>query len=115
MSIKVLFLATDENKMQLMHLLLNAIHTHKAGNDVAVVLECASTRLLIGLADGSIELPLFEKALKLGIIDHACKACTTSFSAIEAAEKLGVPRKGPLSGHTDLLEFVSAGYQIISF
>ncbi len=112
---KVLFLATDKNKMQLMHLLLNAIHAHEAGNDVTVVLECASTRLLIGLADQSIKLPLFNKALELGIIDHACKACTTSFSAVEAAKKLEVPLKGPLHGHTNLLEFMSAEYWVVTF
>ena len=112
---KYLFLATDENKMQLYHLLLNAINFHENGDRVAVVLECASPKLLIGIADGSIKLPVFGKAMELGLIDHACKACTAAFSATEAATKLGVPLKGDLSGHTDLYRFTADGFSIITF
>ena len=115
MTMKYLFLATDDNKMQLYHLLLNANNFHESGHDVAVVLECASPKLLIGIADGTIKLPLFDKAMENKIIDHACKACTSVFSATEAAEKLGVPLKGELSGHTNLLSFVARGYSIITF
>ena len=112
---KYLFLATDENKMQLYHLLLNAINFHEHDHEVAVVLECASPKLLIGIADGSIKLPVFDKAMDLGIIDHACKACSAAFSATEAAQKLGVPLKGELSGHSDLLKFAQDGYTILTF
>ncbi|MFW9926040.1 MAG: cytoplasmic protein, partial [Candidatus Thorarchaeota archaeon] len=110
-----LFLATDDNKMQLYHLLLNAINFHENGHEVKTVLECASPKLLIGIADGTIKLPVFDKAMELDIIDHACKACTSAFSATEAAQKLGVPLKGELNGHSDLLKFVGAGYAIITF
>jgi hypothetical protein len=112
---KYMFLATDENKMQLMHILLNANNFHEKGHEVAVVLECASPKILIGIVDGSIRLPMFDKAMNYGIIDHACKACTTNFSATEAAEKLGVPLRGELSGHSDLSRFADAGYSIITF
>jgi len=112
---KYVFLATDDNKMQLYHLLLNAINFHEHGHEVKTVLECASPKLLISIADGSIKLPLFEKAMELEIIDHACKACTASFSATEAAEKLGVPLKGELSGHSDMLKFIGNGYSLFTF
>ena len=112
---KYLFLATDENKMQLYHLLLNAINFHEHGHEVAAVLECASPKLLIGIVDGSIKLPVFDKAMDLGIIDHACKACSAAFSATEAAQKLGVLLRGELSGHSDLLKFAQNGYTILTF
>ncbi len=112
---KYVFLATDDNKMQLYHLLLNAVNFHEKGHEVTTVLECASPKLLIGIADGTIKLPLFGKAMELGIIDHACKACTATFSATEAAQKLGVPIKGELSGHSDLLKFVEDEYSIFTF
>lgn len=112
---KYLFLATDDNKMQLYHLLLNAINFHENGHEIAAVLECASPKLLIGIADGSIKLPVFDKAMELEIIDHACKACTASFNATEAAEKLGVTLKGELKGHSDLLKFTDTGFSIITF
>ena len=112
---KYLFVATDDNKMQLYHLLLNAINFKEKGHDVAVILECASPKLLIGIADGSIKLPVFNKAMQLGIIDQACKACSMAFSATDAAEKLGVPLKGELSGHSDLLPFVEDAYAIVTF
>ena len=112
---KFVCLATDDNKMQLYHLLLNAINFHEKGHEVAVVLECASPKLLIGIVEGSITLPLFEKAMGLGIIDHACKACTASFEATEAAQKLGVPLKGELSGHSDMLQFLENGYSLFTF
>ena len=112
---KYVFLATDDNKMQLYHLLLNAINFHENGHEVAVVLECASPKLLIGIVDGSIKLPLFGKAIELGIIDHACKVCTATFSATEAAEQLGVPIKGELSGHSDMLKFIGDGYSLFTF
>jgi hypothetical protein len=104
---KYMFLATEDNKMQLMHILLNANHFHDSGHKVAVVLECASPSLLIGIEDGSIKLPLFNKAMENGIIDHACKACTAQFS--------GVPIMGELQGHSNLLRFVEEGYSIIRF
>ncbi|MGY5859757.1 MAG: hypothetical protein RTU63_10340 [Candidatus Thorarchaeota archaeon] len=112
---KYVFLATDDNKMQLYHLLLNAINFKENGHEVAVVLECASPKLLIGIADESIKLPLFGKAMELGIIDHACKACTAVFDATEAAQKLGVAIKGELSGHSDMLKFLGNGYSLFTF
>ncbi|MHA2600970.1 MAG: hypothetical protein AM324_002425 [Candidatus Thorarchaeota archaeon SMTZ1-83] len=112
---KYMFLATDDNKMQLYHLLLNAINFHENGHEVAAVLECASPKLLIGIADGTIRLPVFDKAMELEVIDHACKACSSVFEATEAAEQLGVPIKGELKGHSDLLRFADAGYSILTF
>jgi hypothetical protein len=112
---KYVFLATDNNKMQLYHLLLNAINFYENGHEVAVVLECASPKLLIGIVDGVIKLPIFDKAMQIGIIDHACKACTAAFSATEAAQKLGVSLKGELNGHSDLLKFANAGFSILTF
>jgi hypothetical protein len=112
---KYMFLATDDNKMQLYHLLLNAINFRENGHEVAAVLECASPKLLIGIADGTMRLPVFDKAMELEIIDHACKACSSAFKATEAAEKLGVPIKGELKGHSDLLRFVEAGFSILTF
>lgn len=112
---RYLFLATDDNKMQLYHLLLNANNFHEKGHEVAVVLECASPKLLIGLADGTMKLPVFEKAIERGIIDHACKACSAAFDATKAAEQLDVPLKGELSGHSDLLLFAEQGYSILTF
>jgi hypothetical protein len=112
---KYMFLATDDNKMQLYHLLLNAMNFHENGHEVTTVLECASPKILIGIEDGSIKLPVFDKAMEFGIIDHACKACTATFEATEAAEKLGVPLKGELKGHSNLLKFAEAGFSIITF
>ena len=110
-----MFLATTDNKMQLIHLLLNANNYMENGHEVAVVLECASPKLLVGIADGSINLSIFNKSVEKGIIDHACKACSAAFNATESAEKLGVPIKGDLNGHSNLLEFSEKGYSIISF
>ncbi len=112
---KQLFLATDDNKMQLFHLLLNANNFHEKGHEVAVVLECASPKILIGIADGTIHIPPFNKAIERGIIDHACKACTSMFDAAQAADNLGVPLKGELSGHSDLLSFIEKGYSVLTF
>jgi hypothetical protein len=112
---KYMFLATDDNKMQLYHLLLNAINFHENGHEAKAVLECASPKLLIGIVDDTVKLPIFDKAMDLSIIDHACKACTSAFSATDAAENLGVPLKGELKGHSDLLNFIEDGYSILTF
>ncbi|TFG15245.1 hypothetical protein EU537_01055 [Candidatus Thorarchaeota archaeon] len=112
---KYLFLATEDNPMQLMHLLLNATKFSTEGHEVVTVLECSSPKLLIGLEDGSIKLPIFFDALEAGLIDHACKACSAKVSASEAAEKLGVELRGELKGHSDLYKFVKLGFSIISF
>jgi hypothetical protein len=94
---KYVFLATDDNQMQLYHLLLNAINFHEKGHEVTTVLECASPKILIGIVDGTIKLPIFDKAMQLGIIDH------------------GVSLKGELNGHSDLLKFVDAGFSLLTF
>jgi len=112
---KYVFLATEDNPMQLMHLLLNATKFSAEGHEVAVVLECSSPKLLIGLEDESIKVPIFFDALKQGLIGHACKACSAKFSAQKAAEELGVELKGELKGHSDLYEFAKRGFSIISF
>jgi hypothetical protein len=112
---KYLFLATNDNKMQIMHLLLNALHFNEAGHRAVLVFECSSPKLLRQLENATMKMPLFDKALNEGIIDHACKSCTAAFSATEAAENLGVPLKGPLKGHSDLLAFVEDDYSILSF
>ena len=112
---KYLFLATSDNKMQLFHLLLNANNYVENGHDVAVIMECASSKLLVGLADGSISLPIFAKSVEKGIIDHVCKACAVAFNATDSAIRLGLAVKGDLNGHSNLLEFSDKGYSIISF
>jgi hypothetical protein len=70
----------------------------------------ASPKLLVGLADGSINLPIFTKSVENGIIDHACKACSTAFNATESAMKLGVSVKGDLMVYSNLLEFSEKVY-----
>ncbi len=112
---KYLFLATEDNKMQLYHLLLNAINFYENGHEISTVLECASPKLLIGIVDGTIKLPVFNEAMEHRLIDHACKACTAAFDATRAAEQLGVPLKGELKGHSNLLKFVETGYSIFTF
>jgi hypothetical protein len=112
---KYLFLATEDNEMHLYHLLLNANNFHENGHEVAVILECASPKLLIGIADGSIKLPVFNKAMELRIIDSSCKACTAAFDATDAAKQLGLPIKDELSGHSDLLKFAADGFSIVTF
>ncbi len=112
---KYLFLATEDNAMQLMHILLNAIHFCENGHEVRVVFECASPKLFLSIADGSVKMPHLSRALELGIVDHACKACTATFNATEAAEKLGIRLKGELHGHSNLLTFVDSGYSLFRF
>ncbi|MBD3405548.1 MAG: cytoplasmic protein [Candidatus Lokiarchaeota archaeon] len=112
---KFMFLATNDNKMHLFHILLNAINYHELGNEIAVVLECASPKLLIDISKGTLKMPLFFKAKELGLIDHSCMACTDTFSATEAAKSLGISLKGDLSGHSNLHAFSDRGYSIITF
>src|SRR5690554_5322466 len=96
------------------HALLNVWNYHERGYETALIIEGASTKQLLDIAN-SPKGELWEKIKAAGLVKSVCKACAAQMGSLEEAERQGLPIDAALSGHSDLEPFTKAGYEIILF
>jgi hypothetical protein len=98
------------------HVLLNALDMQARGYDVRLVLEGASVTLVPQLADPDNQFhQLYAKVLASGVLDGACKACSTKLGVAEAVRAAGIALIGSMGGHPAMGEYLDQGYEIITF
>ena len=59
--------------------------------------------------------PLWNQIVEGKYITAVCKACSQKMGGFEAAEKLGLPMNGDMSGHPPFSKWLAEGFQIITF
>lgn len=96
------------------HALLNVWNYHERGYDAALIIEGASTKLLLDVAQ-SPKGELWEKIKEAGLVKSVCKACAAQMGSLAEAERQGLPIDAALAGHSDLEPFTREGYEIILF
>lgn len=102
--------------MCFIHVLLNALDMHGRGETVAIVVEGAATALIPELErDGHPLHALWEKTKAAGLVDGACKACSSKTGALETVQRLGLPLLEEMSGHPAMARYREAGYSLITF
>ncbi len=113
---KVALFAFNGESMCFVHVLLNALDMRSKGYEVRVVIEGAATKLIPELAaPGSAMSQLYQKAKEQGLLEGACKACSTKMGTLEAARLEGLPLLDDMSGHPGIARYQEAGYDVLIF
>jgi hypothetical protein len=114
---KFLLAAFRGDLMCFAHVMLNAVDLRKAGHEVEIMLEGESTKIPKLFADDPKAnfYPLWNQIVEGKYITAVCKACSQKMGGFEAAEKLGLPMNGDMSGHPPFSKWLAEGFQIITF
>lgn len=109
---KVLFYAMAGEKMCFQHVLLNAMDLSKSGNEVRIIFEGLSVKL-VPVLEKEKNL-LYLKAKEAGIISGICLACSKVMGVYEENVNLGLPMLDDVMGHAGIKDYINDGYQVIS-
>jgi len=109
---RILFYGMTGEKMCFQHILLNALALHDAGNEVKIIFEGASVKL-VPYFESENHL-LYGKAKELGLIAGVCLACSKAMAVYEDNEKSGLKMLSDMSGHAGMKSYIEEGYEIIS-
>ncbi len=111
---KYVFFVFRGEPMFFIHLLLNALEMSCAGEEVKIVLEYESVKLLPELYNENSSLfNLYKKCLERNLIAGVCKACSQKFGTYEIAIEKGLTILEELANHPSMYRFIKEGYQII--
>ncbi len=109
---KILFYGMTGEKMCFQHILMNGLDLHSSGEEVRIIFEGASVKLVpLFEEEGN---PLYKKAKEAGIIAGICLACSKVLGVYEENLKTGLPMLDDMSGHAGMKQYVNDGYEIIS-
>lgn len=98
------------------HVLLNALDMDDKGYQPIVVFEGASVKLIPELEQESCPFHfLYDTARERGLIDGACKACSTKLGVVDAVEAAGIPLLDDMSGHPSISGYIAKGYDVLTF
>ncbi len=108
--------AFNGEMMCFVHVLLNALDMHDREEDVLIVFEGASVKLIPELEKKDNPFSgLYNRAKEAGLIDGACKACSAKLGVLEAVEKAGIKLLDNMLGHPSISAYQEKGYTIITF
>ena len=97
------------------HVMLNALDLHDKGEEVKIVLEGESTKLIVDLRKTEHPLhALYEKAKRLELIDAVCRACAIKMGALDTAEEEGFRIVEDMAGHAGMEPYIKEEYAIIT-
>lgn len=109
---KILFYGMTGEKMCFQHILLNALDLAESGEEVKIIFEGASVKLVSVFEEE--KNPLYEKAKELGLIDGVCLACSKVMDVYEENEKTGLAMLDDMKGHAGMKKYIKEGYTVIS-
>lgn len=113
---KMCFFAFRGEPMCFTHVLLNGLRFKEMGYETKIVIEGESTKIIPVMFDeNSILYNLMKKALNLGIIEGVCETCSKKMGTYEFASNKGLKMLNDMMGHPSIEQFVTNGYQIITF
>ncbi|MBF0302832.1 MAG: DsrE family protein [Desulfamplus sp.] len=102
--------------MCFIHVLLNALDMKSKGDDVKIILEGASVKLVPELVKPENMLNgLWKKALHANIVDGVCKACAQKLGTLDDSVKQGLTLLDDMSGHAGMAGYQKQGFLIITF
>ncbi len=102
--------------MCFVHVLLNALDMNEKGTECTIVFEGSAVKLIPELESGKTPFsPLYFKAKEAGLIDGACKACSSKLGVLDAVQESGITLLDDMSGHPSMSSYIARGYTIITF
>ena len=109
---KVLFYGMTGEKMCFQHIIMNAIELHTAGNEVKIIFEGASVKLVDVFENE--KNPLYNRAKSLGLIAGVCLACSKVLGVYEKALLSNLDMLDDMNGHAGMKKYLEQGYEVIS-
>ncbi len=109
---KILFYAMTGEKMCFLHVLMNALDLAESGNEVQVIFEGASVKLVPILEDE--KNPLYLKAKEKGLLAGICLACSNVMGVYEHNLKTGLPMLDDMMGHAGMKSYLARDFEVIS-
>lgn len=109
---KILYYGMTGEKMCFQHILLNALDLAADGQEVKIIFEGASVKLVpVFEAESN---PLYKKAKDLGLIAGVCLACSKVMGVYEQNQSTGLAMLGDMNGHAGMKRYLHDGYSVIS-
>lgn len=109
---KILFYGMTGEKMCFQHILLNALDLYSSGNEVKIIFEGASVKLVKIFEEENNSL--YNKAKEFGIIAGVCLACSKVLDVYDQNIKSGLTMLNNMSGHAGIKNYINDGYEVIS-
>lgn len=109
---KILFYGMTGEKMCFQHILLNALDLNSSGNEVKIIFEGASVKL-VDLFEKENN-PLYRRAKEAGLIAGICLACSKVLEVYEQNLASGLPMLEDMSGHAGMKKYIDSEYEVIS-
>lgn len=109
---KILFYGMTGEKMCFQHILLNALDLYSSGNEVKIIFEGASVKLVKIFEEENNSL--YNKAKEFGIIAGVCLACSKVLDVYDQNIKSGLTMLNNMSGHAGIKNYINNGYEVIS-
>ncbi len=98
------------------HVLLNALDMNSKGDEVKIILEGASVKLVPELVKpANILNGLWKKVLDANLVEGVCKACAQKLGSLDDAVKQGLALLDDMSGHAGMARYQKQGFMIITF
>ena len=112
----IVLFAFNGEMMCFIHVLLNALDMHKADMNPKIVFEGAATTLVPQLAKPDNPFhQLYQKTKEAGLIEGACKACSSKLGVLDAVKAEGIPLLDEISGHPSIGAYMRQGFEVITF
>jgi hypothetical protein len=113
---KVVLFAFNGDFMCFIHVLLNALEMKEKGYKVKIVIEGSATKLIPEIAKEENPMHhLYNKTKGLGLIDGACKACSTKMGVLKEIKAEGLGLLDDMGGHPGMAHYIEQAYEIITF
>ncbi|NLY46000.1 MAG: hypothetical protein GX053_08460 [Tissierella sp.] len=109
---KVLFYGMTGEKMCFQHILMNGLDLHSSGEEVKIIFEGASVKLVPIFEEENN--PLYKKAKEARIIAGVCLACSKILGVYDEIAKSGLTMLDDMSGHAGMKSYINQGYEVIS-
>ncbi len=102
--------------MCFIHVLLNALDMSDKRNEVKIIIEGATSRLISELEKKANPLhQLWKNAKSKGLVEWVCKACANKMETISEAKAQGLPLLEDMLGHPCMARYRDAGFETITF
>lgn len=112
---KIAFFAFKGDPLCFIHVMLNALEFKNRGAEVKIIFEGEATRLIPELArEKQTPGVLFKQIKSGGLIEGACRACSTKMGVQVDVEDQQIPFLDEMSGHPSMARYLSQGFQLIT-
>lgn len=102
--------------MCFVHVLLNALDMKSRGDEVLIILEGASVKLIPELVKSENPLNgLWKKAVSADLVEGVCKACAQKLGTLDQAVEQGLKLLDGMSGHVAMADYQKRDFIVITF